>query len=33
VPGARFASVYFSVWLGNIPLDARLKADLLAGAP
>jgi len=29
VPGAEFAAAYFSIWLGEEPLDAGLRADLL----
>jgi hypothetical protein len=31
VAGAAFASAYFGVWLGDLPLDMRLKAKLVAG--
>ncbi|OVE76539.1 hypothetical protein BVX97_00830 [bacterium E08(2017)] len=31
VEGADFASIYFGVWLGEIPLDEKLKAGLLSG--
>lgn len=29
VPGAEFAAAYFSIWLGEEPLDTGLRADLL----
>lgn len=30
VPGAEFASAYFGIWLGEVPLDDSLKQQLLA---
>jgi hypothetical protein len=30
VPGAEFAAAYFSIWLGEVPLDDALKQQLLA---
>jgi hypothetical protein len=33
VPGARFAAIYFGVWLGDNPLDKKLKQQLLADLP
>jgi hypothetical protein len=33
IDGADFAAVYFSIWLGDDPVDARLRDQLLAGAP
>lgn len=32
IPGADFASAYFSVWLGTHPLSDKLRDRLLAGA-
>jgi hypothetical protein len=29
IPGADFAAVYFAVWLGDDPLDASLRRQLL----
>jgi hypothetical protein len=31
VPGADFASAYFGIWLGDDPLDASLRQQLLGG--
>lgn len=33
VPGADFAEVYFGLWLGPDPIDARLRDELLGGNP
>ena len=31
IPGADFASAYFSIWLGDEPLDAAVRDELLSG--
>jgi hypothetical protein len=31
IPGADFAAVYFAIWLGDAPLDASFKSQLLEG--
>lgn len=31
VEGTKFAEIYFSVWLGKVPIDRHLKADLTKG--
>lgn len=33
IKGAAFSAAYFSVWLGEKPLDDRLKSQLLADVP
>lgn len=33
IHGADFASAYFGLWLGDQPIDARLRDDLRGGTP
>jgi len=33
IPGADFARIYFQIWLGEDPIDARLYRALTAGMP
>lgn len=33
IPGADFASAYFGLWLGDQPIDIRLRDDLRGGSP
>ena len=33
IPGSDFASAYFGLWLGDQPIDIRLRDDLRGGSP